>query len=116
MFYEGRSFLDHILTLCTLIEQEVLVGQYLYYCFANFKKSFDTIMCEKLWACLQQLDVPPYLQQAMKAMYTMVFTKVKINGNTHGQEMSNIGVKQGWPVPPTYSTCTLMNLKHIWMR
>jgi hypothetical protein len=73
------------------------------------------IMCDKLWACLQQLDVLPNLQQAIEAMYTAIFAKVQIIGHTHGEEMSDIGVKQGCHVPPSYSACALMKLKHIWM-
>ena len=37
----------------------------------------------------------------MKAIYTIIYTKVQINGDTHGEKMSNIGVKQGCPLSPT---------------
>ena len=49
-------------------------------------------------------------------MYIAIFAKVQINGHTHGEEMLDIGVKQGCPVPLSYSACALMKLKHIWMR
>ena len=34
-------------------------------------------------------------------MYTIVHAKVKINGNTQSEVMSDIGVKQGCPLSPT---------------
>ena len=48
-------------------------------------------------------------------MYTAVYVEVWINGDTHDEVMSDIGVKQGCPSPPNYSACTLMNLEPIWM-
>lgn len=75
-FMEGRSSLDHILKLHILIEQEVFASQCLYSCFV------DTIPHDKLWARLQRLDAPPHLQHFVKAMYSVVYTKVRTNGNT----------------------------------
>ena len=34
-------------------------------------------------------------------MTTIVYAKVRINDDTHGEGMSNIGVKQGCPLSPT---------------
>ena len=36
-----------------------------------------------------------------KAMYITVYAKVQINGDTHGEIMFDIGVKQGCPLSPT---------------
>ena len=69
-FKEGRSTLDHILTLRTLFEQEIFVGPCLYSFFVDFKKAFDTIPRDKLWEHLQRLGVLAHLQQDVKAMYT----------------------------------------------
>ena len=52
-FGEGGSTLDHILTLRTLIEQEIFASRCLYSCFVDFKKAFDTVMRDKLWERLQ---------------------------------------------------------------
>lgn len=93
-FKEGGSTLDHILTLCTLVKQEIIACRCLYSCFVDCKKTFDTIMRGKLWKRLQRLGVPPHLQQAIKTMYTTFYTKVRINDDTHHSEvMSDIGVK-----------------------
>jgi len=34
-------------------------------------------------------------------MYTTIYAKVRINGDTHGEVMSDIGVKQGCPLSST---------------
>ena len=84
--FQGRwSTLDHILIMHTLIKQEVFACQCLYSCFVDFKKAFDTVPRGKLWAHLQWLGVRLHLQHAMNAMYIVVYLKVCINGNTHGE-------------------------------
>ena len=71
-------------------------------------------MCDKLWEHLQRLGLPPHLQQVVKVMYTTFYTNIQINGDTHGEIVPIIVVKQ-WCLlsPPHYLACTLMNLKHI---
>ena len=71
-------------------EQEVFAGRCLYNCLVDLKK----VPRDKRWARLQRLGVPPHLQQAIKALYTAVYAKVRINGDTHGEITSDIGVKQ----------------------
>lgn len=41
------------------------------------------------------------LQQVVKVMFTIVYDKVWINGNTHGVIMLSFGVKQRCPLSPT---------------
>ena len=93
--------MDHILTIRTLIKQEIVARQCFYYCFVDFKKIIDTIPHDKLCKLLQQLGVPPHLQQAIKTMYTTVYAKVQINGDTHREVLSDIGVKQGCSLSST---------------
>lgn len=49
-------------------------------------------------------------------MYTTSYAKVRLNGDTHDEVMFGIGAKLGCPLPPHYSTGTLMNLEYIWTR
>ena len=53
-FREGRSTLDHILTLCTSIEQDIFAGRCFCSCFVDFKKTFGIVPRDKLWECLQR--------------------------------------------------------------
>ena len=68
------------------------------------------------------MGTPPTIKRtntfttSCKSMYTTIYAKLRINMDTHGEVMSNIGVKQGCSLSPTLLAYTLMNLKHIWMR
>ena len=43
--------------------------------------------------------------------------QVQINGDTHGEVVSDSGVKSKMSnVPHTIRACTLMNVKHVWKR
>ena len=66
----------------------------------DFRKAFDTIPLDNLWERLQRLRVPSHLQYVVKAMYNVIYPKFQINGDTHGEVMSYIGVKQGCPLSP----------------
>ena len=61
----------------------------------------DTILCDKLCEHFQHLGVPLHSRQVVKAMYTYSLHKTQINGDTYDGVISNIGVKQGCPFPPT---------------
>lgn len=100
-FREGGSIVDHILTLCTLIRQEIFAGRCLYSCLVDFKKAFDIVPCDKLWERLQKLDMPINVQKVVKILYTIIYTRVQTNGDTHGEVMLDIGVEQGCLITPT---------------
>ena len=52
------------------------------------------VPCDNLWKHLQHLGVPLHLQQVVEVMYTIVYAKVQINGDTYGEVMSNFSVKE----------------------
>ena len=45
---------------------------FMFFLMFMFKKAFDTVSRDKLWGRLQRLGVPLHLQQAVKAMYTLI--------------------------------------------
>ena len=59
------------------------------------------VPCDNLWKHLQHLGVPLHLQQVVEVMYTVVYAKVQINGDTYGEVMSNFSVKEWCPLSPT---------------
>ena len=69
--------------------------------FCWFQKSF---LHSPTWQTLgMPPGVPPHLQHVIRAMYIVVYAKVWINGDTHDEVMSNIGVKQGCPLSPPHT-------------
>ena len=53
----------------------------------------------------------PHLQHVVKAMYTAIYAKVRINGNNNGEIMSDIGVKQDYPLFPTLVGLQIVELE-----
>ena len=46
---------------------------------------------------LNVVGVPLYLQQVVKTMYSTIYAKIRINKDTHGEVMSDIGVNKDAP-------------------
>lgn len=108
--------MDHIVTLRILIDQEALVCQCLHSCFANFKKTFNTVSHDKLWEHLQQLGMPIHSQQFVEAIYTTIYAKIRIDRDPHGKKCPLLVLNKDAPLPVYYLAYTLMNLEHIWTR
>ena len=47
-------------------------------------------------------------------MCTTVYAKVWLNGNTHGEAMSDVFVRLEYPLSPTLSRLYIDELEHIW--
>ena len=61
--------------------------------------------------------MPIHLQKVVKTLHTTIYAKVQINGDTHGEVMSNIGVEQGCPISPTLFGMYIDKFeKNIWTR
>ena len=110
-FREDRSTLDHIWKRTSSKRNMMSIFMFCWF----QKKTFDIVPRDKLLEHLQRLGVPPRLQQVVKTMYSVIYTKVHINNNTHCEVMSITSVKQWCPLSPHYLACTLMNLKHTKM-
>ena len=40
------------------MEEICLKSQGIYHCFLNFNKTFDIMLCEDIWRCIEELEVP----------------------------------------------------------
>ena len=56
-FRPDRSTVQQILTIRLIAENVLERGQKLYHCFVDFKKAFDSLWHEGLWASLEALGV-----------------------------------------------------------
>ena len=73
--------------------------------FCWFQKTYDIVPCDKLWE---------RLQQAIKTLHTTFYAKIRIIGDKQGEVLSNIGVKQGYPLSPTLFDMYIDELeKHV---
>ena len=56
-FRAGRSFTDQIFNLRILGEQYLQHQQNLYHVFIDFKKAFDRVRHEALWATMRKYNI-----------------------------------------------------------
>ena len=70
-FRKGRSCTDHIATLRIIVEQSVewRSSAYMYICFVDFQKAFDSIYRETLWKLLSHCGVPSKIVNIIRKLY-----------------------------------------------
>ena len=96
-YQKGKSTIDCIFLLHSIVSKVLSNGQKLYAIFIDYEKCFDKINHMFLWQKLISENVGSKMTNAIKAMYSIVRSVVK-----HKQETSDIidiklGVKQGDP-------------------
>ncbi len=95
-FRAGHSTIYQCFILHALIQRALRAKRKLYVCFVDFKKAFDTVHRDVLWAKMRRLGIPEYLVRAVEALYERVVACM--DGGLDGfsstfQEL--FGVKQG---------------------
>jgi len=91
-FCKDSRTIDQLFILQTLIEQSKAKKKPLYFCFVDFKKTFDIVPCEMLWQVLTGLGVEGRFLQCLQAMYAK--DTVHINHPSEGVT-SNFKCQQG---------------------
>jgi hypothetical protein len=112
-FREDYRCSDHLLVLRTLVEQQRRVKSPLYTCFVDFKKAFDSIPRDLLWAKLGGLGVHGWFLDGIKALYGKVPMAVKTPQGLTSAFESVMGVKQGCPLSPTLFGLYLDDLEDV---
>ena len=91
---------DHVYTLKSMIDKSFRNKTYLYTCFVDLRKAFDTVWREALFQKLLRYGVCGKLFNIIKAMYSEVKYSVKLQSGLTDPFSSNIGVKQGCILSP----------------
>ena len=98
-FRTTRSCQDHISSLY-LIEIRKLNNLDTYTCFVDFKKAFDSIPRDLLWQKLSKIGIRGKLLTSLKALYTNLYSSVKIKNKLSPPFEVGRGVKQGCTLTP----------------
>ena len=96
-FQKGKSTVDCVFLLHSIITKVLNSGQKLYCAFIDYEKCFDKIDRTILWQKLIKENISSKFTNAIKAMYSSVRSAVKHNGNISEKIQSTSGVKQGDP-------------------
>ena len=98
-FRTTRSCQDHISSLYFLIENRKLNNLDTYTCFVDFKKAFDSIPRELLCK-LTKIGIRGKLLTSLKALYTNLYSSVKIKNKLSPPFEVGRGVKQRCTLSP----------------
>ena len=100
-FRKGSRTSDHIFTLKTIIDQAFMKKKYLYVCFVDLQKAFDSVnrkaLIHKLKRCV---DTGPFFN-IIKDMYSDVRFSIKLECGATSAFSTSAGVKQGCSLSPT---------------
>lgn len=102
-FRPQNSTIDHCITLRNFIEKVRNIQGVEAFCFfIDFKKYFDTVSRDKLWRRMEEIGIPSECREAVHNLYEKVRTKIRTKEGFFEFFGSDIGVKQGCPLSPTF--------------
>ena len=93
-FRAGRSTTEQIFNLRILCEKYLQHQQNLYHVFIDFKKAFDRVWHEALWATMRKNNINASIIRAIENLYDKAQGAVLFNGST-GEFRTTVGVRQG---------------------
>ena len=102
-FRSGYSAIDNIFCLQSTIQKYLgQTGGRLYVLYIGFKKAFDSLHHNKVFACLNKKGVQVKMFQTLLPMYSNLSTRIKINGKLSPPISCYVGLKQGDPISTTF--------------
>ena len=100
-FRAGRSTTEQIFNLRILCEKYLPHQQNLYHVFIDFKKAFDRVWHEALWATMRKYNINASIIRAIENLYDNAQSAVLFNGSTGEWFRTTVGVRKGCLLSPT---------------
>ena len=94
-FRAGRSTTEQIFNLRILCEKYLQHQQNLNHVFIDFKKAFDRVWNEALWATLRKYNINASIMRAIENLYDKAKSAVLFNGSTGQWFRATVGVRHG---------------------
>ena len=92
---------DHILTLKSIIEKIFKKKSYLFTCFIDFEKAFDTVWRDALFKKkLEYMGINGKMLRILENMYSEVNISIKLPYGLSDSVSSSTGLKQGYVLSP----------------
>ena len=106
---------DHILTLKSVIDKVInkMPRAYLFVCFVDLKKAFDSISRQALIFKMVQVGIGGNFINIIRDMYAEVYYCVKLKEGYSSSFDSSVGVKQGCALSPTLFNIYMYDLPNI---
>ena len=99
-FQKGKSTVDCIFTLHSILTKTLDAGEKLYCVFVDYEKAFDKVDRSLLWHKLLKEKVSSKLVKAVCSMCAVVKSCIRYQSSTSRFFNSYIGLKQGDPSSP----------------
>ena len=99
-FRKGRSTTEQIFNLRLLCEKYLQHQQHLYHVFVDFKKAFDRVWHDALWATMHKYNISANLIEITKNVYERATSAVVFNNTVGDWFRTTIGVRQGCLLSP----------------
>ena len=68
-FRKGRGTRDQITNICWIMEKARESQKYIYFCFIDTAKAFDSVDHNKLWTILKEMGIPDNLICFLRNLY-----------------------------------------------
>ncbi|KAK3893242.1 hypothetical protein Pcinc_002931 [Petrolisthes cinctipes] len=100
-FRKGRSTIEQIFNLCLLCEKHLQQQRELYHVFIDFKKAFDRVWHDALWATMKKFNIGKKLTHTIQQLYANASSAVFAQGTIGEWFHTSVGVRQGCLLSPT---------------
>ena len=100
-FRTGRSTTDQIFNLRILCEKYLQHQQNLTHVFIDFKKAFDRIWNEALWATMRKYNINASIIRASENLYDNAQSAALFNSSKGEWFRTTVGIRQGSLLSPT---------------
>ena len=100
-FRAGRSCIDHIFVMCTVLRNRKLLGFDTFLSFIDYKKAFDSVDRDLLLFKLSNIGIHGHMYTAISSLYSNPKSRVILNDYETDYFDCPIGVKQGDCLSPT---------------
>ena len=94
-FRSKRSTTEQVFVMQALVQKQLLRHRKLYACFIDFKKAFDSVNRKKLWNILHMNGMNGKMLNALKSMYNVVKSRVRVGADVTDDFFCPRGLKQG---------------------
>ena len=100
-FRAGRSCIDHIFVMCTVLRNRKAKGKETFLCYIDYKKAFDSVDRNLLMFKLSNIGVTGNMYNAISSLYLNPRSRVILQDYCTDYFDCPIGVKQGDCLSPT---------------
>ena len=100
-FRTGRSCIDHIFVMCSVLRNRKMMGKDTFLCFIDYKKAFDSVDRNLLMFKLYNIGIKGNIYRAISSLYSNPKSRIILQDYNTDYFDCPIGVKQGDCLSPT---------------